>query len=207
MRSEYEQTGIPFDPAGVRIARMSETIDVIRRLWTESDVRHEGRFSTLDGLTLTPRPATQAGPPILVGGGGPKVLATAARQADIVAFNPRATPDGSQDRQDMTATAADRKRDWVREAAGERLSSLEINIVVTRVVPTADREEAAASLGEEFGLTVIETLESPHFLIGTDEEMAATIRERRERYGISYGSVTEPALSHFGPVMSILRGS
>ncbi|MDQ3512273.1 MAG: TIGR03621 family F420-dependent LLM class oxidoreductase [Chloroflexota bacterium] len=207
MRSEYEQTGIPFDAAGVRISRLSETIDVIRRLWTESEVTHAGRFSTLSGLTLTPRPATPDGPPILVGGGGPKVLATAARQADIVAFNPRATPDGSQDRQDMTAAAADRKRDWIREAAGDRFEALELNIVVIRVIPTADRDREATRLGEEFGLTTVETLESPHFLLGTAEEMAGTLRERRDRYGISYISVTEPALTNFGPVMSLLRGT
>lgn len=107
----------------------------------------------------------------------------------------------------MTAAAADRKRDWVRDAAGDRLTSLELNIVVIRVVPTVDRDAEATRLGEEFGLTAVETLESPHFLLGSAEEMAATLRERRDRYGISYVSVTEPALTGFGPVMSLLRGT
>jgi len=205
MRGEYEQTGIPFDPAGVRIDRMAETVEVARRLWDESEVHHAGRFSTLTGLTLTPRPTTPAGPPILIGGGGPKVLATAARLADIVAFNPRATPDGSQDRQDMTAGATARKLGWVRDAAGERLPGLELNIVLLRVVPTADRDGQATSLGEEFGLTTVEMLENPHFLFGTADEMAETLRERRTRYGISYVSVTETALTAFAPVIALLK--
>lgn len=204
LRSEYEATGIPFDTAGVRIDRLAEAIPLIKRLWTEDNVTAQGRFYQATDLTILPRPVQVPHPPVMVGGGGQRVLSLAARHADIVALNPRATPDGAQDRRDITAEATAQKLAWVRDAAGERFPDLELNIVVSRVIPTADREATAHQIAQEMGLSPDEVLESPHLLLGTVDEMAETLRDRRSRYGISYITVTEDGLEPFAPVMERL---
>lgn len=93
LRAEYEATGIPFDRAGVRIERLAEAIPLIKRLWTEDNVTAQGRFYQATDLTITPRPVQAPHPPVMVGGGGQRVLSLAARHAEIVALNPRATPE------------------------------------------------------------------------------------------------------------------
>lgn len=206
LRSEYEATGIPFDRAGVRIDRLAEAIPLIKRLWTEDNVTAEGRFYQVTDLSILPRPVQTPHPPIMVGGGGQRVLSLAARHADIVALNPRATPEGVPDRTDITAKVTAQKLSWVRDTAGERFPDLELNIVVLRVVETDDREKAAHQLAQEMNLSPDEVLESPHVLLGTPDEMAETLRERRSRFGISYISVTEDGLEPLAPVIARLAG-
>lgn len=204
LRAEYEATGIPFDRAGVRIERLAEAIPLIKRLWTEDNVTAQGRFYQATDLTIAPRPVQAPHPPVMVGGGGQRVLSLAARHAEIVALNPRATPEGVPDRRDITAEATARKLAWVREAAGARFPDLELNIIALRVVTTADRAATAHQLAQELGLTPDEVLASPHVLLGSAEEMAETLRQRRDRYGISYVTVTEDGLEPFAPVMERL---
>jgi probable F420-dependent oxidoreductase len=204
LRPEYDATCIPFDSAGTRIDRLAEAIPLIKRLWTEESVDHQGDFYNVTGLTLVPRPAQTPHPPVMVGGGGKRVLSLASRLAEIVAINPRATPAGIQDRTDMTAEASERKVSWIQEAAGQRWGNIELNIVLLRVVPTDNRDAAAEDLANEFALTKAEITDSPHILIGTVDQMAETLRERRERYGISYISVTEDGLDTFAPVIERL---
>lgn len=140
----------------------------------------------------------------MVGGGGQRILSLAAQHAGIVALNPRATPEGAPDLRDITAAATAHKLTWVRDAAGERFPDLELNIVVSRVIPTDDREAAAGLLAREMGLTPGEIQESPHILLGTADEMAETLRQRRSQYGISYITVTADGLELFAPVIELL---
>jgi probable F420-dependent oxidoreductase len=204
LRSEYEATGIPFDRAGVRIDRLAEAIPLIKRLWTEDNVTVRGRFYQTTDLSITPRPIQAPHPPLMVGGGGQRILSLAARHADIVALNPRATPEGTQDYRDITAEATTQKLTWVHDAAGERFPDLELNIVVSRVVPTDDREATAHRLATDLHLTPEEVLESPHVLLGTTDEMAEALQRRRSLYGISYITVTEDGLEPFAPVIERL---
>lgn len=204
LRSEYEATGIPFDSAGVRIDRLAEAIPLIKRLWIEDNVTALGRFYQVTDLSILPRPVQTPHPPVMVGGGGQRLLALAARHAEIVALNPRATPEGTLDRRDITADATTQKLAWVRDAAGTRYPDLELNIVVLRVVVTDDRAAAAQQLAPELDLTPEEVLASPHILLGNADEMAETLRQRRDHYGISYITVTEDGLEPFAPVMERL---
>lgn len=204
LRSEYEGTGIPFDSAGVRIERLEEAIPLIKRMWTEENVTAQGRFYNVSALSLLPRPVQAPHPPVMVGGGGQRILSLAARHADIVALNPRATREGTSDPRDITAVTTTQKLAWVRDAAGEHFRDLELNVVVLRVVPTDDREAAAHQLARDLHLTAAEVLDSPHLLLGTVDEMAETLRQRRGRYGISYITVTEDGLEPFAPVIARL---
>lgn len=80
--AEYLGYGAPFPPIGERLAALDETCELLRRLWTEEQVSFEGRYARAEGAYLEPKPAAPL--PILIGGGGEKVLlGIAARHADI----------------------------------------------------------------------------------------------------------------------------
>ncbi len=63
MPAEFEASGVPLHERG---ARTNEALEIMRRLWTEDDVSFEGRFNTLSGVTLAPKPASP--PPVWVSG-------------------------------------------------------------------------------------------------------------------------------------------
>jgi len=65
-----------------RGARMEEALTVLRRVWTEEDVAHEGRFWSFPSLTLHPRPIQRPHPPLWVAGVAPKAVERAARLGD-----------------------------------------------------------------------------------------------------------------------------
>ncbi len=69
-------------PMGERVSRLTEGVEIIRRLWTEDAVSHRGRHWTLDKVTIRPRPLRAPRPPILVGSQVPAGIARAARIAD-----------------------------------------------------------------------------------------------------------------------------
>jgi probable F420-dependent oxidoreductase len=206
LREEYKQTGIPFDPAGVRIERMVEAVHLMKRVFVEDSVTFAGEHYTTTNLVMPPKPVQQPWPPIVIGGGSKRILTVAGQEADIVGLTTRALPDGSKDNADMTATSATRKVSWVREAAGDRFDDLELTIMVSDVVVTDDRHAAADRLAAGLGVSGSDVLESPHLLIGTIDEMVETLQRRREVFGISYYVVVEGNMEKLAPVVSQLAG-
>src|SRR5215470_97706 len=87
-RPEYAAAGIAFDPAGARIDRLEETLDILTRLFRGETVQHTGAAYQLSDLDLTVVPGLAGGPPIVVGAGGPRMLRLAARYADVVGVLP-----------------------------------------------------------------------------------------------------------------------
>ena len=80
--AEFRGYGLPFPPVAQRLQALEETIEILRLLWSEEKVRYEGRVFRLEDAYCEPKPVRP--PPILVGGGGEKVLLRiAARHADI----------------------------------------------------------------------------------------------------------------------------
>ena len=84
MRADYDQSGIAFDSAAARIARLEENIDILQGLFAEGQCSFAGRHYSVTGLDGSPKPVQPGGPPIIIGGGGRKILSMAARRADIV---------------------------------------------------------------------------------------------------------------------------
>src|SRR5579859_7799398 len=81
MTSDYEKSGIPLDSAGIRIERMEEGLKVIKGLWAGGDFSFSGKHYTVAGLEGSPLPLQKPHPPILLGGGGRKMLTIAGREA------------------------------------------------------------------------------------------------------------------------------
>jgi alkanesulfonate monooxygenase SsuD/methylene tetrahydromethanopterin reductase-like flavin-dependent oxidoreductase (luciferase family) len=76
---EFAVFGVPMRE---RVSRLTESVEIIRRLWTEDRVVHTGRHWRLDGVSIRPRPLQQPRPPILVGAQVDAGIARAARIAD-----------------------------------------------------------------------------------------------------------------------------
>jgi probable F420-dependent oxidoreductase len=206
LKEEYDLSGIPFDPASVRIARLEEAVLLLKKLLSGEPTTFSGEFYTVEGLQIPPAPVQKPHPPLVIGGGSKKVLSLAARQADIVSITTRALPDGSKDAADMTAAATARKIDWVREAAGERFAEIELNTICPTVEITNDRRAAAERIAADLPVSADDVLESPAVLLGTVEEIVETLQERRERFGFSYVVILEPVIEAFAPVVERLAG-
>lgn len=209
MTSDYEHAGIPFDRPSVRIERLEEAVQVVKGLFSEGPCHFEGRHYRVDGLSGSPKPVQRPHPPLVIGGGGRKVLELAGRHADVVGLNPK-LPNGVIDAAagpDATEAATARKVGWVRDAAGARFAELELQTRIHLVAVTDDRQGIADLLAGGFGLTPDEALRSPHALCGSVEEIAADLEERRERLGISAVGIALSDLDAMAPVIARLAGT
>ena len=206
-RAEYLAAGLPFDAPGVRINRLEEAVQLVKRLWTEDGVTTSGGHYAVTDLTLAVKPVQQPHPPIMIGGGGQRLLEVGGRHADIVGLAPRALPDGTLDPTSIAAAATARKISWIRDAAASRETTPELNIFVYAVEITGDAPAAAERLAVSFDLPAAEILTSPHALIGTIESIIETLQERRERYGISYITVGSHLATTLAPIVARLTGT
>lgn len=210
MNTDYEQSGIRHDPASVRIAKLAEAIKIYKGLFAPGAFSFQGEHYTITELDGLPKPVQQPGPPMLIGGGGPKMLTLAAAEADIVGINP-AIPKGYVDAsaaREVVPSTLDKKIDLLRQAAGDRLAELELNILVfgTNVGETASasREQTA----QMFGVSVDDLDASPYAWVGSASEVADQLRAARDRWGISYFVLQgEAAMELAAPVVAELAGS
>jgi len=209
MTTDYAQSGIEFDAAGTRIERLEEAVSVIAGLWSDAPCTFDGNHYRVTALDSRPKPHQQPRPPILIGGGGRKVLSLAGRHADIVGLNVdlrRGVIDAAAG-PNATDAATEQKLTWIREAAGARFDSLELHVRVHLAAVTDDRNAMADTLGPAFGLTPAQALRSPHALAGTVGQIADDLIERRERWGISYIGVGLDALHELAPVVARMAGT
>jgi probable F420-dependent oxidoreductase len=209
MASDYEQAGIPLDPPGVRIDRMIEALDVLDALWGDGPATVHGRHYRITGLDGRPKPRQRPRPPLLIGGGGRRVLTLAGQRADIVGLNLNLAsgtigPDAGRD---GTAERTDEKVAWVRAGAGDRFDEIELQVRVHLAVVTDDRAGVAEALAGGFGLTPEQALASPHALAGTVDQLCDDLVARRERWGISYIGVGLDAMDAITPVVARLTGT
>jgi probable F420-dependent oxidoreductase len=208
LRAEYDQTGIPFDAPGTRIERLEEAVTIIKGLLAGERVTFAGRHYTIADLEGRPTPVQRPHPPIAIGGGGRRTLTLAAHEASIVGLVPRARRDGSGlDMTDLSDAATREKLEWVRSAAGDRFDSLEIHALIQAVAVGERRTAAADQLASRFKVARDVVLETPYVLLGTIKEMCESLRQRRERYGISYLTVFERDMEVFAPVVARLAGT
>jgi probable F420-dependent oxidoreductase len=209
LTTDYEQSGIPCDPVGVRIDRMVEGLRVIEGLMADGPFSFQGEHYTITGMEGRPKPVQRPHPPLLIGGGGRRILSIAGRQADIVGIgtNLRSGRIGPHLVGNVTADATAQKVAWVREAAGDRFDQLELEMQVFLFTLTDDRAAAASGVAQFMQTTVEEVLSAPIVLMGTVQEVVDQLQRQREAYGISHLTVTSDAMRTFAPVVERLAGA
>lgn len=210
MVSDYEQSGIPYDPPGVRISRFIEGVHVVKSAFAAGPFSFAGEHYTITDYDGRPKPV-QSPPPLLIGGGGPRVLRFAAREADIVGINGTLTS-GTIDQStfaSMTAEAVDEKVQIVTDAAtaAGRADAIEMNIRAFIVMVTEDVDRALDTLAEFTGAPVDVIASSPFALVGPPAKLIDELQERRERWGFSYVIVGQNDVDAFAPVVAALAGT
>ena len=208
LAEEFTAAGIGFGSAGERIERLGEAVPVVRALLRGERVEHTGRWFTVNGLTGFPRSVQQPAPPILLGGGGPKMLGLAGRQADIVSVvtaNAGRRLGGGLGR-DATVERARVKVGWVEAAAGARFPDVVLHTRVSVAALTDTARDVAASSAPGHDLTDDEFLASPHVLVGTLPELVDKIERLRAELGFSSFTVSRPAMDELAPLVAELSG-
>ncbi len=192
--AESRMLGIPFEVGGVRLARLAESLAIIKPLLAGQRATATGPHYAAADAEISPFPVQQPRLPILIAGSGPRLLSLAAREADIVALG--VGPDTSE------AVMAE-KIALLREAAGERFAQLEININLMMVGERMPRWIAA-----QFGADAGQLARSGAVpvLTGTTDEMCDTLQRRREMLGISYIIVSDELMEALAPVVERLAG-
>jgi probable F420-dependent oxidoreductase len=209
LAADYEQAGIPFDRPGTRIGRMKEALQIIKGLFAGGPYSFAGEHYQVKDIVGSPLPVHKPHPPILLGGGGRRMLRLAAREADIVNVN-FDLREGRLNR-DLVRTglaeATDEKLAWINEAAGDRVERIELSVTIFFANITDDTESVASAIAARFGSESRVVLDMPHFLIGTVDELVEALRRRRDRYGISYVIVPGEAAEIFAPIVARLAGT
>lgn len=184
--ADLAMLGRAWDAPGVRVARLEQSVAMVRALLA-------GETVTVDGPHYAAREARVVSPglevppvPLLVAAAGPRMLRLAAREADVVALG--VPPQTGLD--DAAALAAQ------AQAAGR---DVEVNVnlmAVGDVVPRylAGRLDAAALDG------------SVAAVAGDPARAAEQLLERRERLGASYVLVAGELAEAFAPVAARLAG-
>lgn len=208
MRSDYDTAGMQYDSPGVRIDRFIEGVAVIRGHMGAEPFSYSGKHYTITNLNGLPKPVQQPCPPILVGGGGKRVLTYAAREVDIIGINGTLTAGvvGPEAIASMTAEAVDEKVAIVAQAGAHRLNDIEMNVRAFFVNVTDNRSEAVTGMASLIRVPEEMIENTPFALIGSPQSIIEDLLARRERWGFSYVIVGAQDIESFAPVVAALRG-
>jgi probable F420-dependent oxidoreductase len=190
--SEFQRMGIPFANAGTRVGHLEESLQVIKQLFTEETVNFTGKYYTISEMKGNLPPVQKPHMPILVAGSGERMLKLAARKADIIAIGSKITAQGL----DPSDATLEQKIAWIREAAGKRISDLELSQTVYDLVIT----DSGTPISPYGGGPPI-----PKRPVST-EQAVAHLLEQRDRYGFSYIQVYEGQMENFAPIVEQLVG-
>jgi probable F420-dependent oxidoreductase len=210
LRVDYDRVGLPFDPPGVRVQRLAEAVAIFKQFFTQDTVTFSGEHYRVTDVPGVPKAPQRPHPPIFIGGGGKRLLTLAAREADIIGVEAKLQDDrGASLPSEFTETALGQKVALLREVAGERFDTIELNYGFRAVILTEDWQRAAEEFARQRGRgeTAEEILANPYVLIGTVEQMVETLHRRRELFGISYLQVFFQDIDVFAPVVARLAGT
>jgi len=210
-KTEYQQAGISFDAPGMRVGRLEEAVQVFKGLFADGPFTFSGVYYTIDQLNGYPKPIQRPHPPILIGAAGKRMLAIAAREANIIGIlnSDYSTGIEIDDPLKRTPAAMTEKLEWIRQAAGERFDHLELNMVISPIL-TSNRRQGAEYCARQHGWNAIrpeDVLEMPSIFIGSVEQISEQMDEWRERYGFSYYIISDADMETFAPIVARMSGS
>jgi len=213
LERDYAAAGIPFDPAGVRIERLAEAVTIIKGLFGAPTYSFAGRHYRVTDVEGLPRPTQLPHPPILIGGGGRRILGLAAREADMLGILARldAAAIGPEAARDMTEGAVAAKIDLVMDAlhaAGRSPDDVELQLTIyeCRITERRGAGGADSSSFSSFLRAEPELLgRSPAVLVGSRAVCVERLLELRERFGFSVFKLSgDPEAT--APIVAALAG-
>ena len=202
---EYTAMGLNFDRPGRRIAKLAEVVSLIKAHWQGEELDYSGDFVQVHGYAGRPRPVQRPHPPIMIGGGGQRILSFAGREADIVSMS--SVPFVQRDADGLDPqTVAQRRIGFVRAAAGARFGRLDVESSPYFTEITDDPAAALAGVAESTGISPDLLRNHPNVLIGSPESIVELLCSRRETLGFNYVTVQQSQIESFAPVVAVLRG-
>jgi probable F420-dependent oxidoreductase len=209
---EVTSLGLTFPPAGDRVRDVARMLELLPRLFagetvTEPAQAGGGSYGRLHEFRLNPAPPQGGSVRLMVGGNRDRLLATAARRADIVqlvGFTPR--PDGP-DYGNFSEDGLRERIAHVRRAAGDRFAAIELSVLVQLAGVVPDPHEAAAARGpvRSGAMTADQLLRSPFVQLGSSvDELCDRIAALRDRHGVTYITVFDDQSTGFDPVVTRL---
>jgi probable F420-dependent oxidoreductase len=193
--ANFAAAGLPFERASERVGRLEESVELMRRLWTQPSTTFQGRyFQVTDVPMAASRPVD---PSLLIGGGGSRIMHFAGRVANTVSMIPRQTS-GEWSVRDSLADSYEaqmrQKASWVHEGAMQagRHDEIELNVMVPRVIVGADTARKIEVEAAETDVTPAQMAASFLYLCGTGEEVCTKIERWRDNVGVSYVSFFDP---------------
>jgi probable F420-dependent oxidoreductase len=202
---EYIALGLHFDRPGRRIAKLAEVVSLIKAHWQGEELDCSGDFVQVHGYAGRPRPVQRPHPPIMIGGGGQRILSLAGREADIVSMS--SVPFVARDADGLDPHAvAQRRIGFVRAAAGERYRHLDVESSPYFTEITDDPETVLAGVAKSTGISADLLRNHPNVLIGSSEGVVEMLYSRREAFGVNYVTVPQAQIESFAPVVALLHG-
>jgi probable F420-dependent oxidoreductase len=205
-QAEYLPTGIRFDESAVRVDRFEEAVHIIKAAFRAQPVTFSGKHYRVSDYRSFPA-TEQALLPLMIGGGGARILRLAGREANIVGIAANlgaAQPDVGRD---YVSDRIEQKINWVKEGARDRFASLELQTLVPLVIASNDRRGALAQAADRLGLTSEQADDALLLLVGSVNEMADRLVARRERFGISYVVFYADSMEAVAPIVARLAGT
>lgn len=143
--AEYAAYGLPLPSPGEGLARLTETITILRRMWSEEVFDHDGSFTTLRATRNGPGPVQPGGPPLLLGGWGDRTLRIVAEHADI--WNVPGPPHNATDWIAERARVLDAHCEAIGRDPAEITRSAQIIVDYTDPAATRGHVHALAAAG------------------------------------------------------------
>ena len=206
MTTDYRQLGMTYEPAPRRIDRLEEAIPLIKRLLAGETVTHNGTHYQLDRASTGVPPVQKPRPPLAIGGGGPRMLRLAVREAEIVGLVPGFDAHGRPHFRQATETATAEKVALIREAAGDRFDRLELNLWLGDAALVGSGNSLLGSVAAAARWAPTAVYGSPYVLYGTLASVREKLLRRRDKLGISYYTVPSHAMESMASLVGALAG-
>ena len=211
LAEDYRVSGIRFDPPGQRISRLAETVRILKAvLGGDGPATVVGEHHQINGLRGVPASTQRPHPPLLIGGGGRRMLTLAARQGDIVGVNLMNGEGltGAASARSAYEDAVDAKVGIIRAAAGAAALKLPIHMIVYWAEVTEHPAEAIERKVAQVGIPVSpeRVRDSPHCLVGPLGQLVERVAQMRERWGFSYLTFYQRDVEGCLPLINALAG-
>ncbi len=204
MQADYNWAGLPFDSPGIRVARLTEAVQILKSFFTaEGPITFQGEFYRIEQLAPFPHRRVR----LLIAGTRKRMLQLAAREADIVGLEDHQFAERATGHTRIHVADSAEQVAIVRQAAGPRFDDLELNVFAARTEVTDSRAEAVSTMASQLALTSAQVEASTSFLIGSVESIVDQLQERRERLGVSYIMIFDRVMDAFAPVVARLAGT
>ena len=193
-KEEYDAYNYPYPSNAERMEQLADGIKLLKAMWTQEAATYSGRFFKVEKAFCNPKPVQKPYPPIMIGGGGKRILQIAAREADILNLNPPVTEGVVNLAEAFKFDKPEVKRriamvkDFVK-AANRQPDALEISgggfVIAAKDKATADAMIAATA--QAVGIADVEAARnSPLVLAGTFEDLKRELAWRVENFGMTY---------------------